>query len=1078
MIERIPFKNFISNNLKKSNIFESLLSEMPLKPIRFQNALGEYEPEKHHVVSTLPIFMDWDDIYYLYQFPSFLWLEAAVYRYNKVLYDIKKHSSTSDVRDIVLKYHGITYTFKNRNTFGKKLADKIERTVDVDHFLNQKEKSPDAKKSYEDAFKAHGEKGVDMGGYIGADLSDPIKTDTTGDDLWAAKGFMGIDPNTFKQRMAEWIEASSHGMLGDTSSYGDTINSFKSGGGSNAEKDLVTLNVKKLQEIAGKMIKAGAVPFKILSNGQVFYEEVSVTDKKGKQTSDGKFPSSRSDYSRLPILLPGKAIDNQSNKNYESLKTQSKNIKNITTSNVRNVDYYKKEIEQIQEDLASKKYSKQSDQLAAISKMNRLLVHISFDDFLKQKGVDPSSVTEEQLEDLKIEFKRHLFREKAKIGMNAKSYDNYDFNLHRFNKDRNSYDPLRTGIGNPFELGDYKFERLHDKVSKIGAYDAMNQSKSMIHGEEGDWETYFKDIFGVSDAESNSNNFRSKLGISKAEASEIVREGQRYLSAIGKKLASNDDVVSYLGLNPSNAVTVLSSYELLINVLTNKGVYDKRKSMLVDESAPRELNVALSELKNVSKAISDLEESSESGYTISDIQKGVEGALKITAITNLKVLKAILDANKHWIILNAQNYIKRNLGESSFLRLKKIFKNPNGISAKEKYQALLDAKAHVFNLAKNYTISISQLQFGSEDSVTGQGILSRRLRSGQDNRTTFNLSAGAKDDEGDIDVKDDMFDDEDGNFINKRVAHRDEWQDDVNVFVNSFFGELGKSSARKWRPKSDSTTHQIGHNSNVMYKLLQDEAEKAAQRAKQSTDASIKQLSQKNKSSVTHQEMQMLKNINNSLELFNFFVAMHKAKGMKGDAVAWAKDRMNSVLSRNNISINSSNTEDLTTSMRYAPADEAERNAVTIYDRLEAESDSESEISEKIVDMSKKVNSAPNPELAKHIIDRLRILNSEPQIFNTYAIAASQTDVVPNVKLGRLGDKLKHIATKHSASGNVPGMTSSEPPAITPQTTTQQPTTTTPPAATPQTTTQQPTNTQQAKPLSLADRLAARRNKK
>lgn len=1080
MIERIPFKNFIQRGFR-STLSESLLSEMPIKPIRFQNSTGEYEPEQYHVISNLPIFMDWDDIYYLYQFPPFLWLEAAVYRYNKVLYAIKKHSGTSDVQDISLSSHGVTYIFKQRNTFAKKLLDKIERTVDVEHFSSQKEKTPEGKSKYQADFERHGKEGKDMSGFIGADLSDPVKTDVTGDDLWTSKGFMGIDPATFRQRMQEWIEASSHGMLGDTSEYGNSYNTFKSGGGQNADKELLTANATALARIAGKMIAAGAVPFKILASGSVFYENVKVLNRSGKVSSDGKFPEEKKDYTRIPVLLPGKAIDSASANAYEGLKTQYKNIKNINMSNVKDSDFAKRKIEEIRKGLNEGKYTTSLAKQNAKNEINKLMVHISFEEFLKQNSINPQEVKEGELDDLKNRFKRHLFQKKADIGRNAKAYDNYDWNFHRFNRERNSYDPVKTGVGNPFYLGDFKYDRLSDKTSRYGAYEANNQSRSMLHGEEGDWETHFKDIFGISDKESNEKIFKSRLGITQTETDEILREGEKYLSAIGRKLAANDEVVKFLEIDGQNAATILSSYDLITKKLAGK------VRSLSDESIPPILRIAISELKSVNKAMAELEEDSTTGFTKSDIQKGVESALSSSAISNLTVLKTILAANKSWIILNSQNYIKRSLGEPSFIKLKKIFKNPKSFGTKEKFEALLDAKNTVFNLAKNYTYTISQLQFGSEDSLSGEGILSRRKREGGDNKKTFTMTSSS-DDNDDLDVgkaDDDEFSAEKGmealsaSGDDKRIGQRVDWADEANAFVDSFFGELGKSSARKWRPNSDSTTHKIGHNVSTMYELMKKEAEKAAQRVKQASNTNAKQLEVKNKSSVSHQEMQMLRSINNSLELFNFFVKIHKSKGLKGDSTSWAKDRMLAVLSRNNISLNQEPKE-LATSMRYAPADNAERDAVSLYDRLESEADSEEDLSQKIVDLSKKVDAAPNPQLARHIVDRLRILNSEPPIFDTYKTAASTSNVdVPQVSLTGAGlrDKLRAVANKYQnpSTNSVPGMGGTSVP--TPETKPEQPVVPTPPAQPTQPTqpVQQPVANKPVQSMSLADRMKARR---
>jgi hypothetical protein len=1092
------FENYLKNIFDKTNdsIVESILLEMPLKPIRFQGPSGEYEGDQHHVVSSLPIFMDWYDIYYLYQFPEKLWIDALSLRYTKILYEAKKNKNYEDIQDITLNNHGSTYVFKGRNTFGTQLVDKIERTVDVDHFMNAKDKTPENKQAYEDKFKANKDSKIDMGGYIGADMSEPTKTDLTG-DLWASKGMMGPNAANIRQLVPRWVKASSHGLLGDTEEHGNTYHTFKPTGGPAAERDLLVLNIPKLKEISRKMSAAGAVPFVILANGNVTYKDVAVTNGTG---------SILKVRAGLPILLPGKAIDSTSNKEYESLHTQQKQINKISLSTIKDVDSYKRKVEEISKQISDGKFKGKPSALEnAEFKMYQASAHVNFDKFLKEKGIDPKTINNDDLKDLKIEFDRHIYSKYKQLSKNLQSYDNYDWNFHKFNRDRNAHDPLQTGVENPFELGDFKHPRLNDKTARYGAYEANKQSKSMIHGEEGDWEKYFKNIFSVSGS-SDMTSFKIKSALSAKEIQEIKREAEKYLRAVGRKLSSDSDVLSYLNLNPSNSTSVLSSFILLREALNQKGVLNRAKNLIADESAPKSLHKGFEELKNVYEKLNIIEEEMQTGFSKSDIQQGVESELKKTAITNLKVLKIILEANKNWIILNAENFVKRNLGETAFIKMKKILQNPESVSAMEKYKVLLDAKQEVRSLAEKYTNSISQLKFGSEDSETQQGIETRRNRAGKDNRSTTSMTS-SKDDLDDMDFG--VLDDEEGiddaidrgespntdtlsqsadsETGDRRVAGR--WEDDVNSFVSAFFGDAGKSNVRKFRPNSDSTTHRIGHNVNTMYDLMQKEAVRASERAKKFTEINAKALELKNKSSITHQEMQMLRGINNSLQLYNFFVSIHEKKKLPGNAVEWAKDRMKNVLKRNKMTL-ANNLEDLSTSMRYAPADQSEIQAVTLYQRMEAEAEDEQDLSDKIVAMSKKVDLSPNPELAKHIVDRLRILNQESQIFNTYKMAASESDVVPNVKLDKtLTHKLDNVIKKHGVAPET--QVTSTPPSSTGQSRTplidalrakaaaaaaQQ--TVPQPQATPVPQPQNPTASEPPRSMSLADRLKAKREQK
>lgn len=463
-------------------------------------------------------------------------------------------------------------------------------------------------------------------------------------------------------------------------------------------------------------------------------------------------------------------------------------------------------------------------------------IHISFDELLKEKGVNPKLIDDEDLKDLKIEFIRKLHSKYREIASKATSYDNYDWNMHRFNVDKEPHDPLQTGVANPFELGKDKYGSLENKVTKYGTYEPNNQSKSMIHGEEGDWEKYFKDIFSISNSD-GGQSFKTKFGLSSEEAQEIKKESEKYLRAVGKKLTSDPEVISYLKLNSSNAQSVLSSFILLKNALIQKGALNKSATSITDNSAPKALLDGFNELKSVSEKLSNFEEELQTGFSKSDIQKGVE--TRIARVPD-ELLKLILEANKYWIILNAENYIKRNLGESIFVKLKKIFQNPQSTSALEKYKTLLNAKEEVKSASGNYLNSIAQLSFGNEDSEKGGGekVGTRRLRASKDRYTTSTTSSDGERDDMDFGVLDDeegrddaidrgesptadtLSQHADSETGDRRIASN--WVDnELNSFVSAFFGEVGKSSFRKFRPSSDSVTHRIGHNVGTMNDLMQ-----------------------------------------------------------------------------------------------------------------------------------------------------------------------------------------------------------------------------------------------------------------
>jgi putative ABC transport system permease protein len=181
----LSFEEEYENKLKQS-LMEMLFSEMPVPPISFKDKDGNYSDEKHHAAINAPIFMDEDDILYLYQFPPEFWTHALAYRYVDALYEAKVNPNYNDIQNIKLGDGSRSVIFRNRNTFAKKLVDKIERTVDVDHFMNAKSNDPDLKKQYAANFEKYGKEGKDLGGLFGTDMSSPVRR--AGTNLWVAKG--------------------------------------------------------------------------------------------------------------------------------------------------------------------------------------------------------------------------------------------------------------------------------------------------------------------------------------------------------------------------------------------------------------------------------------------------------------------------------------------------------------------------------------------------------------------------------------------------------------------------------------------------------------------------------------------------------------------------------------------------------------------------------------------------------------------------------------------------------------------------------------------------------------------------
>ena len=1002
------------------DILEAIMSEMPMQPIRFKNQdTGEFGNELHHASSTLPIFTDMDDILYLYQFPPEFWNVANAYRYNKALYEAKKNPKSSDYHDIQFKTpgaHSNIITFKNRNTFAHKLLDKIERTVDVKHFATS-DKHPEKKTSYSDLFSKNRELGIDMGGTIGADLTDPQRSDRD-PNLWASKAFVGPDPSSVKEFTSKWMDASSHGLLGDPNE--GTFNGhkiIKMQGGAGAKRKVKALSPGKLMEIAQKMQQAGAVPFKIRGNHPV-WDNVEITSKKGTRMTS--YPSEGND-TYLPILFPGKAIDSHSAKQYELNKHIDSAVNKVTLDDVgKNFpEILRKQDEAKHSLLGAQNRREKNAQALVIKKLEPI---VQFGKWIRDiKKVEPTS---ENLNDLKIEFSRHVHDRISQIGKSAKAYDAYDWNVHRFNHDREDHDPLGVGMGNPLRMGSYKYPPLRDSTQSFGAFFPNRQNQSMLHGDEGDWENHFQHLFGM-----GGEKHQVKPHITDKEFEHVQRKAATYASKIGETLAADSDIKSFLGsvnagdlTSPRGVSAALRRKEKELNqngqtvsLITN-GKLANDDTLPDGIVIPQKLRTAWSELNKLEKDLGSLHSDVDGNASQSDIKIGVETAIN-KKFDDWPVLKAALDANKTWIIYNAEKVVKRSMGEAPFRQYLDVMRDSTS-NPLDRHKHGLEAKLMVRKIAQNYTEQIAQLNLDS--------IGTRRLRT----TTGKTLNFAEPDDGG-------SYEDDTAAGTTKRIEMRGTYEDpETKAFIDSYFGDMEKSKYRRNRADSDSTSYTIGHHASTVHQQIANYAKVMADKVHAAVEAGAKKFAAKTgETDISTSEREMLEKIGNSIALYDFFKAMYldKKLGMPAGADKWAKDKMMNVLKRHNL-VNPNDENDyegMSIAMRHTPADNYERRAGAILRSWEEETpdgqDSKQYIDQKINELITKLPTVPNQEEQKAIIDRLCIMNHRKPQFGTVSMAAyATTSTIPDVPLPRkVRDALGKVMKKYG--NNVPGFAGQTP---------------------------------------------------
>ena len=1006
----LSFEEEYENKLKQS-LMEMLFSEMPVPPISFKDKDGNYSDEKHHAAINAPIFMDEDDILYLYQFPPEFWTHALAYRYVDALYEAKVNPNYNDIQNIKLGDGSRSVIFRNRNTFAKKLVDKIERTVDVDHFMNAKSNDPDLKKQYAANFEKYGKEGKDLGGLFGTDMSSPVRR--AGTNLWVAKGMMAPDEASIKRNVSQWMSASSHGILEDPDDYTGNPFYMKLGGGRGMSKGKRYLSVSYdyAAKLLQKMKSVGAKPFNLHrfptspKDAVVSWDDVSYDNK--KNASGFFLEKGQPKHSKIPILFPGKALDSNSNTHYEALQSSLGKAEDVSLSDVKDVDSLGVEISKLNDELSQTK--DRARKVEINKELKNLVSLVPFMQFVKDSGKTPKS--EIELEDLKKLYSRKVHDEMKLVGKNAKKYDAYDWAFHQYNQNRKDHDPLGVGMANPVAVGEYEHERLMNKATTYGSYFPNRQNKTTLVGGQGDWEDFFHQWFGITDG------FKNKYHLESKEINELEREVDKYVFKISDKLSNDPKVLSFLGLNKQDAKMVLTSSSSLAKAMRGS-----------QGTMPKSLEIALDELKTIESEIKNLDEASSTGFNKSDILSGVELAVSKTIHP---IVKMILNNNKLEIAWNAENHIKKNMGMPVFKKLMNSMKSGN-LGTIQKHKLFLDAKQQIKSYAQNYAVTISQLPFGNADSDQGSiSIASRRKRDGSTSLGNSSFSAFGGEDGGDeldsihgrmtsqLKRVSDMSDDNDDKFSisdtgsdDEKIAPNSATHGDSRVnqmkdieiiddIAQSYFGDLGKNAYRKHRSNSDSTGV-VGHNVNVIRTQIEREAKTLADKSASNAKIGADNLKEK-LSSISQQEIDMIKKINDSLALYNFFVTMYNKKkiGPPENSHAWAKQRMESVLKRHgSYSMNDLSPD----SIRYSQ-ETIDQKASKLYDSLEASYEPD----QLDIEIQKIVNKASTDE-EKQFADRLLVLHGKERKFS------HDKGDGPVALKGGLKDTLAKIAAKKSNS--------------------------------------------------------------
>jgi len=290
-------RSFFSYYLNRKDLSLDEMAADPITSLKDAREEGEQSYEKRKI----PILFDKYDILYLYQFPPEFWPQALARRYNEKLFNSHKgYNSAQDIpeiEDITLTGNrGNKFTFKNINTFSKKLHDKLTRDVD-DDTLSGLGKDQEHKDHYSD-----------KGGYHGYVLDNPKHSKEHNVDV--SEGYVGLTKERASELISKWLKGVDSQWLSKMPE--DTPREIVKRGGRGSEAYVRDGDWLSSSPLNGKMFHAnpeGRPP------GTVMW--VGLNDKGRKKAF----------YSHLPVLKPGLQIDSKSVDRHDNLRKMAKKAK-------------------------------------------------------------------------------------------------------------------------------------------------------------------------------------------------------------------------------------------------------------------------------------------------------------------------------------------------------------------------------------------------------------------------------------------------------------------------------------------------------------------------------------------------------------------------------------------------------------------------------------------------------------------------------------------------------------------------------------------------------------------------------
>lgn len=530
----------------------NILNEMSKDALEFKS--GGKSGKKIDEKRKTPIFIDWDDIRYLSQFPPAFWSTALAYRYSDLLFaaehGIVAGKPIPDVQDVILPHKaGTKVIFRNINTGINELHEKLTKDTN-DLLFSKLGKDPEHKKEYKD--KGHG--------YYGYVMGDPRitgKTKTT-------KGMVGMDARVVTKRLGTLRQGVREGWLThDNKSYGwqDNIKAhdqdaklLKMNFGGGGKNPTYVYGGNKLRSIFDKLRQQNMnVPEKVLPNGKTVWNATMIA-KDGSQR-----PIEIA--GNMPILFPSRMVDNKSKNDFESVWSMRKQIGAALSDPNKLNQYYKlisnphlnSQITGLKTELEQSKTLGKAQKLEMQNRLDTLNRAASIRNMLVSKlqedgkldllkgGPENIQAIRKYLEDMKGNFEKQA----KEIQHKAEKLDLHDFNTHYFNPSTVEGSKMR------------QFTRPHkNNYTGFGTVHVNNQQKAAIHGgQSGVWEDEgLQDLLGTAGTHEVPKSYRSAVGSEYVPyvRKKVYNDDPKVRQGIEKQIAKREKALATGKINIKN----------------------------------------------------------------------------------------------------------------------------------------------------------------------------------------------------------------------------------------------------------------------------------------------------------------------------------------------------------------------------------------------------------------------------------------------------------------------------------------------------------------------------------------------